>query len=118
MLAAREPLRRVASRTALAAAGLAIIGGGATCIDLATRPPCSAGYVRLIDLEPAVAIVGFALAGLALVVFWRSRHGSHLKLMTAVSAVVLVGAALLCLGAVATLVHHYGQSIDDACWTF
>jgi uncharacterized membrane protein len=116
--ATREPLRRLVSRLALLAVSLGGIGAAFVGYDLATRPPCEPGYVRLVDLEPVGVILSFVLAGLALVVYWRSRSGSHLKIMTGVSVVVLVCVALFDLGAVATLVHHHGERYDADCWTF
>ena len=87
---ARTPLRTAVSRMALLALGLGGLGAALFAIDLATRPPCAPGYVRLVDLEPVGPIIGGVLAGLALIVYLRSRRGSHLKLMLAVT-VVLAG---------------------------
>ena len=115
---ARKPLRRVVSRLALLGVGLGIIGGVTACIDIATRPPCDPGYVRLIDFQPVVATLGFALAGLFGLVYWRSRRGSHLRLMTGVLVVMLICVAYVDLVAVANVVTHYGQSSDSDCWTF
>ena len=114
---ARERLRRVVSGLALLAVGLGGIGAVLVRFDLATRPPCRDGYVRLVDFEPVGAIISLVLAGLALVVYWRSRRGSYLKLITGIGVVVLVCAALVDIGAVANLVHHHGARYDD-CWTF
>ncbi|MDQ1511717.1 MAG: hypothetical protein QOG50_3561 [Actinomycetota bacterium] len=114
----REPLRRVLSGVALLAAGLAIIAGAIFCIDVATRPPCEPRYVRLLDLEPVGAVISFALAGLSLVVYWRSRRGSHFKLMIGVLVVLLLCVAYVDLVAVVNVVVHYGKRYDDGCWTF
>jgi hypothetical protein len=116
-VSAREPLRRAASGLALLAVGLGGIGAALVSFDVSTRPPCKPGYVRLVDLEPVGTTVSLVLAGLALVLLWRSRRGSYLKLLTGMSVVVLVCAALVDLGAVANLVHHHGARYDD-CWTF
>jgi hypothetical protein len=112
-----EPRRRVVSGLALLAAGLGSVGIALVGFDVATRPPCEPGYVRLVDLEPVGTFISLALAGLALVAYWRSRRGSHLKLMAGVSIVVLVCVALIDLGAVTTIVHHHGARYDAGCWT-
>ena len=62
----RAPLRTAVSRMALVAVGLGGLGAALFAIDLATRPPCAPGYVRLVDLEPVGPIIGAVLAGLAL----------------------------------------------------
>ena len=113
-----EPRRRVVSGLALLAAGLGSVGVALVGFDVTTRPPCEPGYVRLVDLEPVVAFISLALAGLALLVYWRSRRGSHLQLMAGVSIVVLLCVALIDLGAVITVVHRHGTRYDAGCWTF
>jgi hypothetical protein len=83
-----------------------------------TRPPCKPGYVRLIDGEPVGAIISLVLGVLALVVYWRSRRGTHLKVFTGVGVVMLLCVAFVDFGAVATLVRHHGARYDWDCWTF
>lgn len=113
----RAPLRTAVSRMALVAVGLGGLGAALFAIDLATRPPCAPGYVRLVDLEPVGPIIGAVLAGLALVLYVRSRRGSHLKIMLAVGVVLLLCVAYVDLSAVALLVQHHGAQYDS-CWTF
>ena len=102
---------------ALLTAGLGVLGAAFVRLDLATRPPCRPGYVRLVDLEPVGALISLALAALAVAVFWRSRRGAHLKLITGAGVVVFLCVALVDVGAVANLVHHHGARYDT-CWTF
>ena len=116
--AARVPLRSVVSGVSLFAVALGVVGAALVGLDVVTRPPCEPGYTRIIDLEPVGAFVSLLLAGAALVVFWRSRRGCHLKTLAGVSVVVLLCAAFVDIGAVATLVHHHGARYDSGCWTF
>lgn len=117
-VSARERLRRVASGLALLAVCLGAIGAAGFGFDVATRPPCKPGYVQLVDFEPFGVALSLVLAGIALVVFWRSRRGSRLKLITGASIVVLVCVGLLDVGAVMNVVHHHGERYDTGCWTF
>src|SRR4029079_10449643 len=67
--AARDSQRRTATRYALTAVVLAGIGAMLMALDLATRPPCYPGYVRLIDVELLGAIVVLALVTISIVVY-------------------------------------------------
>ena len=87
-------------------------------MDLATRPPCRDGYVRLVDLQPLALDVSVVLTLAALVLLWRARRGKHLKLIAAISIVVFLCVGLVDLTAFGTLVDHHGSRYDDTCWTF
>ena len=107
----------MASGLALLAVCLGGIGAAVFGFDVATRPPCRPGYVRLVDFEPFGVTLSLVLAGIAVVVLWRSRRGSHLRLITGAAVVVLVCVALVDIGAAMNLVHHHGARYDN-CWTF
>jgi hypothetical protein len=116
--AATEPLRTVSAAVALCGIALGAVGAVLLAIDVATRPPCRPGVTRALDMAPAGPFIALALAAVAGVVFWRSRHGTRLMFWFTVGIVVLACAAFLALGAVAVLVHHHGTRYDTGCWTF
>jgi hypothetical protein len=115
--AARDSQRRTATRYALTAVVLAGIGAMLMALDLATRPPCYPGYVRLIDVELLGAIVILALVTISIVVYWRARRGRHFQATIGVAAVLILCLAFANLWIVATLVDNSGAQYDS-CWTF
>ncbi len=114
----RSELRQLgAPRLALVGAGIGILGAAIFCIDLATRPPCQEGYVRLLDFEPVLAGICFVLGVLCLLVFQRARRGLNVKVLLIVSIALLIIVTPLAASGIAELNDHHGARYDD-CWTF
>jgi hypothetical protein len=105
--------------------GTAIAGGGvlAGLVDWATRPPCPDSYVRLIDIVPIVVVV---CGLLAMVLAWRAVRTTRWSpwpkdvrgVTVVVSVLLTVMSVLPTLIAIASLVQHSGESLDNDCWTF
>ena len=103
--------------TAAAAASIAAISTVTWIADLATRPPCRANYVRLIDLELAAPFVSGAILLAAVAVAVATRRWVHEGLLTATAIALLALSSMTMVVAVRSVSNHRAP-IDYGCWTF
>jgi len=101
-----------------AAAVLALVCVVLAVVQLATRPPCPPGYVRLVDLSWLGVALPAALGVVAVSLrLWIRRPGPHL--VAAGVAALLVGlVGLACVGVAVVLHEQWGSQYDTGCWTF
>lgn len=96
----------------LAWVGSALAGALIALRSLATRPSCPDGYVRLIDVMPAMPFV-FTILGII---------GSAVLFLTkgrARGVLGMIGLVLTCLCVAVTVAVAAGSTTPDAgCWTF
>jgi hypothetical protein len=115
----RSRLARNVALVVIVLAAVALVG---LTVDLLTRPPCSPGYVRLIDIEVIMPFVagffGLVAGGLLLIIRSLKRQQRPVGLWVAVVAMSLVPpTAVLAVAGVVTNTDN-GAQYDSSCWTF
>jgi hypothetical protein len=103
--------------TALAAAFLAAISTLTWIADLATRPPCPANYVRLIDVERAAPFASGAILLASVAIAVATRRRVRQRLLTATAIALLALSSMTMVLAVGSVSNHRAP-IDNGCWTF
>jgi Na+/H+-dicarboxylate symporter len=110
MTAIRRPHH--VSFAATVVAGTALL---AWLADLAARPACPSGYVRLIDVELIATVFSGGVLAVAGITAAANRNRVGGALATAWSVLVLVAAVLALLAGLAAVMSPSGV---DGCWTF
>ena len=116
----RGPAHRkvsIAACSALAASGLSFATATAWEVEMATRPSCPPGYVRLLDLDPVARLISGMLAVVSVVVLLASLRYGRRRLLTTIALVLLVLALAGSTLSTMALVYDHSRSSSN-CWTF
>src|SRR5262245_49099290 len=85
--------------------------------ELATRPPCPNGYVRLIDVAKVGPVISGFLFVTVLALWTVSPRRNRAWIVTILVATVGVASLALLLVAGIAIVSH-SRPVDNSCWTF
>jgi hypothetical protein len=111
------PAWKASTWTAIAGSVIAAISTLTWIADLATRPPCPANYVRLIDVEWAAPFVSGAILLASAMVAIATRRWARQRLLAATAVVLVALSSVTMVLAVGSVSSHRGP-VDNGCWTF
>ena len=113
--------QRLLATTAGLACLIAAAGAVEWIVHVQIRPPCYPGYVRLVDLAPALPFVSGFVAAASVPLFVRGRKAQPRRAARisslAAAALLLLLAVASVVGGTASLLSDHG-TYDRGCWTF
>jgi len=112
-----RPKASIAKASALAASVLSFAATITWTVELATRPPCPPGYVRLVDLDPAARVMSGMLVLVSVGVLLSSLRYRRVRALAVLGLVLFVLALADSAMATVALVYDHSGSASN-CWTF